>query len=122
MTELELEQLKDLRYELNAYARSLHCLREPLNQNPFQVLGRLAALGSVEPVPFCLDDAALLTPVALAQVLRLSERLTDVWYIAREAEGFPWRGSQDERYTPGSTAEYRTRLRSLQSSALEAGQ
>lgn len=118
LTELEFHQLRELRAELNAYVRSLHRVRKPLNRTPYQVLGRLAALETVRPVAFRLDKESLLTPEALAHVLRLGQRMAPVWHIAREGQGFPWRGNKDQVYTPGAASEYLAQLASIQAYAL----
>lgn len=95
----QLDELKRIREQLNAYVRSLHAPVGALGLTPFQVHGRLAAL-KPDAVTRCPVSAPLdMTAAALDQRLECIRSLTQAKPVI-DAEGrHPWRGCTAKAYS-----------------------
>ena len=88
----ELEQARQLRLRLSAYALAINNVREPLGRPASWVLGRLAQLADLPqlPPPAGIDET--LSAEAMAELLERFEALARVWAPVERGEDFLWRG------------------------------
>lgn len=96
----ELQQLYEVRQQLNAYVRQLHAVRQPLGMTVYQVHGELAQLARLArtsrcPVPKVLErDAAY-----LRRVVDLLAGLSDCRGVIEHHTRHPWRGCRATVYS-----------------------
>jgi len=121
---IELEQLCQLRQDLNAYVRALHDASTPLGLSAFQVHGEIARRAAVPVASFPLSDVGALTPQRLARLESVVLRLASVGNVLLGAAEHPWLGCVDTTFTPQLRSELSEQLELLASHAerLDAAQ
>ncbi len=105
-TEDELERLSTRRDQLNSYVRALHFKRSPIGMSAFELFGRLSRL---EETPFLPSNYAKFASLDQRKLFNLEEkirRLSNVWSVVEEGEGFPWRGCNEDKFTPETRSDW----------------
>ena len=69
-----LDNLQSIRDEINAYAKELHQVIEPLNMSCYEVYGRLDEVGASPSISFTLDKTASLSQTELNHLLGLLKK------------------------------------------------
>ena len=98
--------LRQRRRSLNAYARAINEVREPLQMSVHAAIGRIAALGGVPTIAVPDVEWATLTPAVLAQVRELGGDLGRAWGPIGQGEAFVWRDLTDEAKAVGRRGEW----------------
>ncbi len=92
LSPVELDRLKKLRSQLNAYVVGLHMRRRPWGRSAFEVLSELGRLEELVTIPLGNESACTWDEEKVVELEGLIRRLGHVWYIVEEGENFPWRG------------------------------
>lgn len=69
-----LDNLQSIRDEINAYAKELHQVIEPLNMSCYEVYGKLDEVGASPSISFALDKTASLSQTNLNHLLGLLKK------------------------------------------------
>lgn len=92
LSRVELDRLKKLRSQLNAYVAGLHMRRGPWGRSAFEVLSELGRLEELVTIPLGNESARTWDEEKVVELEGHIRRLSHVWYIVEEGENFPWRG------------------------------
>jgi very-short-patch-repair endonuclease len=96
----ELSKVKQLRDRLNRHAAALSTPLEPLGINPYEALGRLAALEEAPELGAPLPQAGEWSTERFDEAVEMLRSLEGAWSAVRERfpepESHPWRGSRLE--------------------------
>jgi hypothetical protein len=90
----DLNRLFEARESLNAYARDLHEVRQPLVLSAFRVHGRLAAIHTGGVSRFKVRDVSQMTADQLRKISELLDALTDCRGVIQNHSAHPWRGTR----------------------------
>ena len=99
ISDAELERLARRREQLNGYVDSLHKVRKPLGRTAFGVLAELAQYISTAEYPIDQPWAASMSREGNDWLLDNVGRLSSVWGVMAEREGFAWHGIRREAIT-----------------------
>ncbi|BAL91239.1 hypothetical protein AMIS_60190 [Actinoplanes missouriensis 431] len=111
MSELDRDNARRRREELNAYAEAMNVLRAPLNHSLHDVLGLIANLNHVPAAPMSGIAPVDLTVDNFGSVRATAAALARAWRPAAQGRSFAWRGvthrgSLDARlYAAGSALD-----------------
>ncbi|BBH71837.1 hypothetical protein ACTI_85220 [Actinoplanes sp. OR16] len=111
MSEIDRDNARRRREELNAYAEAMNALRTPLNYSLHDVLGLIARLHHVPAAPMSGIAPVDLTVEKFGAVRATAAALARAWRPAVQGRSFAWRGvahrgSLDSRlYAAGSALE-----------------
>ena len=88
-----LDDLQSIRNEINAYAKELHQIIEPLNISCYEVYGKLDDVSDAPSIPFTLDDVTALSQTDINKLLGLIK----TYFLAVSGLGYnikdnPWDG------------------------------
>ena len=116
-TQVQFENLQQLRSSLNSYVRSLHAPRYPLGISAYRVMGEIARLRSLNTpyVATMLTNQLTLTPQGLQTIEEQIRKLSNVWKVAVD-DSFPWRNSKFTEATVSIREEVNSKLGNLISS------
>lgn len=85
----------DRRRALNAYARAMNVVRQPLGSTLHDVLGRLSQLDHVPAAPRPGTPPVALEPVLMNRIADATSRLSRAWRPASQGFSFLWRDVVD---------------------------
>ncbi len=96
----ELEQLRQYRDQLNAYADALHRVREPLQRSAWWALGEVARCHAAARLELGEFNALDITPTWLDEARHAIERAQHFWHLHEQGDSYLWHGFKSgERYT-----------------------